>query len=156
MGLAPHITKLQRSAIELAFFVSDFENISDITCCRLACEIFNPREKNMQSIKTYSIPLGGVSPSDLDAICALFEEHSSYFDGYLLAKYGGDGQYQVVDESFKVIGATESFIEFNAVVNYFSGCKDQDHDIDVNGSAYYEITNGHLNVSLDETVWNQE
>lgn len=110
----------------------------------------------MQSIKNYSIPLGNVSPSNLDGVSALFEEYSSYFDGYLLAKYGGDVQYQVVDGSFEITGATENFIEFIAVVNYFSGCKDQDHDIDVGGSAYYEITDGHLNVSLDETVWNQE
>lgn len=108
----------------------------------------------MSDVKNYLIPLNGISPEDNVALKALFEAHSTLFDGAILSAYGGDVRYAVVDGTFSVTSLLDGQVDYQCQVNYFAPCHDQNDFFQVQGRADYEIEAGNVNLKVDETLWN--
>lgn len=105
------------------------------------------------SVKNYLIPLNGVDPKNLEAIKGLLETHSSMFENYFLAGYGGDASYSVIDGSFEVISIGEDYFEYEVGINFFAGCRDMNDSHEDTGLIDYEIRDGEIHIELDDSVW---
>lgn len=108
----------------------------------------------MSNLKQYCIPLNHISPTDDVALKALFEAHSTLFDGAILSTYGGDVRYAVVKETFRVTLQPGGKIHYHCQVNYFAPCHDQNDFFPVQGNGDYAIEGGNIILKLDETLWN--
>lgn len=105
-------------------------------------------------IKHYEISLNGSNPNNLETIKDILESNAHLFDKHLLADYGGDTRYSVMDGSFEVTEIGEEFFNFEAAINFFAGCSDLNDSSAVDGQLPYEVRNGSIHIEVDETVWN--
>lgn len=105
------------------------------------------------SVENYEIDLNGVDPANLDAVTELLESNSHLFDDYVLARYGGDASYSVIDGSFEVTGIGEDFFEYEVGINFFAGCRDMNNSFENTGTIEYEVRDGRLHIEVDEAVW---
>lgn len=103
--------------------------------------------------KKHIFPLHGVSPSNLRAISEIIETNSAIFDNYLVSGYGDDSRYQVVDGSFEVLDIGDEIFSYTAEIEYYAGCPDINFEDTVNGQLEYEIVDGNLVITIDETPW---
>ncbi|CFR18190.1 hypothetical protein [Yersinia frederiksenii] len=110
----------------------------------------------MTGIKTYEIPLNGINESDLESIKTLIESNAEIFKKDVLAKYGGDARYSLVDGSFEVIGISDEHIDFICLINFFSGCRDLNRTDPAEGQSGYYIENGNIIFDIDESIWEVE
>ncbi|HDL6854422.1 TPA: hypothetical protein PXO06_002606 [Yersinia enterocolitica] len=110
----------------------------------------------MTGIKTYEIPLNGISEKDLESIKLLIERHAEIFEGDILAPYGGDAGYSVVDGSFEVIGISDEHIDYIYSLNHFAGCRDLNSTDQLEGGSDYYIENNNIIFDINETVWQTE
>ncbi|MFP2513995.1 hypothetical protein [Buttiauxella agrestis] len=104
----------------------------------------------------HQIPLNGITPTDLDGIKDLIESNSEIFNNYLLAGFGGNASFSVVDRSLEVTNIEPGYFEYTVLIDFYAGCKGM-NDVDPRvESAEFDIKDGKIIIILDETVWNVE
>ena len=108
------------------------------------------------SIVEHAIPLNGVAPDDLDGIKELIESNSEIFNDYLLAGFGGNASYSVIDGSFEVTNIEMGCLEYSASIHFFAGCRNLNDVDSTDGSLEFDVEDGKITFSIDETVWNVE
>lgn len=107
-------------------------------------------------IVEYQIPLNGIAPTDLDGIKDLIESNSEIFNNYLLAGFGGDAGYSVIEGSFEVINIEIGGLEYTASIHYFAGCRNLNDVDSTEGGLEFDVEDEKIKFSIDETVWNVE